>query len=1011
MNSARELPIGTVTFLFTDIEGSTALLKRLGERYGDVLADHRRILREAAELHDGREIDTQGDSFFFAFARANAALGTAVTAQRVLAQHAWPEDGQVRVRMGLHTGEPTAGEEGYVGLGVHRAARIGALAHGGQVILSSATRELVEDEVGGVSIRELGYYQLKDIDRPERLFQLDVEGLQAEFPPLKADRIAEPRRLRHRAPFLAAVAGVLAVAGAIAVLVLGQGGSASTANIGANSVGAIEASSGELFGTSAVGTPPGSVTADQGSVWAISPSTDSVSRINPKTSTRSGTIRVGANPAGVAVGGGFVWVANGLGGSVSKIDPNGNGGSGAVVDTIPVGNGPAGLVYGAGRVWVANSTDRTVSEFASASRTPLPPIGVPQGADAIAFGFGFAWVVSGSGNSVTRIDARSGTVIPPINVGNGPTSIAVGADAVWVVNSQDGTVSRIDPSTGTVKVIAVGGNPTGIAAGNRVVWVSDGPANTLSRIDPATEKVVQTVSTSNPPGSLATAAGRLYVAVGTPALAHRGGTLTVFPINPTLDSIDPATAYSQDDLSALSMTNDGLVTFQRVGGSNGTRLVPNLATSLPTVGDGGLRYTFQVRTGIHYSSGPLVQPADFRRGIERSLEYQSLKTPLGAGAYFTGIVGAKACVKTSMRCDLTTGIVVDPTARTVIFHLTAPDSDFLSKLALPAADAVPADTAFKARLPLPATGPYMITRFDLKRGVTLARNPLYREWSLAAQPDGYPDRIVYRFGSTSGVQINAVKQQTADYLPLVTDATAALRRGGYGSQLHITPTFTEDFFFLNTNLAPFDQVIVRRAVNDAIDRSRLTQLDRLTSAIRGQPTCQVLPPNSPGYVRYCLYRLDLATARRLVAASGTAGQTVTIPASPAGAPVSRYLASVLQSLGYRPRLQLFKSGGEYAANVFQHSRRYQVGLAGWVADYPSASQFFTPLLTCAASQFGDGFNVAGFCRPQLDREIASATALQISDPQSAAVLWSKVDRDVMQQAPWVPFAKRLSRSS
>ena len=133
-----ELPRGTVTLLFTDIEGSTRLLKLLGERYAEVLEEHRRILRDAASAYDGREVDTQGDSFFFAFGRANAALGAAVAAQRALAEQDWPDGADVRVRMGLHTGEPAVGDERYVGLGVHRAARIGAVAHGGQVLLSSA---------------------------------------------------------------------------------------------------------------------------------------------------------------------------------------------------------------------------------------------------------------------------------------------------------------------------------------------------------------------------------------------------------------------------------------------------------------------------------------------------------------------------------------------------------------------------------------------------------------------------------------------------------------------------------------------------------------------------------------------------------------------------------------------------------------------------------------------------------------------------------------------------------
>jgi class 3 adenylate cyclase len=187
-----ELPTGTVTFLFTDIEASTRLVQRLGEDSVAVLAEHARILRKAVEEQGGREIDNQGDSFFFAFRRAKAALSAAVLAQRALAEHAWPEGGEVRVRMGLHTGEPILGDERYVGLGVHRAARIGAVAHGGQVLLSTATRELLEDGPAGVSIRDLGLFRLKDFDREERLYQLDVAGLRSDFPPLSAQRVAEP---------------------------------------------------------------------------------------------------------------------------------------------------------------------------------------------------------------------------------------------------------------------------------------------------------------------------------------------------------------------------------------------------------------------------------------------------------------------------------------------------------------------------------------------------------------------------------------------------------------------------------------------------------------------------------------------------------------------------------------------------------------------------------------------------------------------------------------------------
>ena len=163
-----ELPTGTVTFLFTDIEGSTKLLHDLGgARYGEVLVEHERILRETFAAHDGRLVDTQGDSFFVAFRRAKDAVAAAVDAQRDLAAGSWPEGTDMRVRMGLHTGEPQVGEERYVGLGVHKAARIGAAGHGGQVLLSRTTRELVEDELPqGVTVRDLGERRLKDLERP-----------------------------------------------------------------------------------------------------------------------------------------------------------------------------------------------------------------------------------------------------------------------------------------------------------------------------------------------------------------------------------------------------------------------------------------------------------------------------------------------------------------------------------------------------------------------------------------------------------------------------------------------------------------------------------------------------------------------------------------------------------------------------------------------------------------------------------------------------------------------------
>jgi DNA-binding NarL/FixJ family response regulator/class 3 adenylate cyclase len=183
-----QLPTGTVTFLFSDVEGSTELLRRLRNAYAQVMADHERLLRAAFQTTGGHEINTQGDSFFVAFRKPKDAVGAAVEAQRALARQPWPGGAELRVRIGIHTGEATVAGDRYVGLAVHRAARICAAAHGGQVLLSQTTQALLEDEeeLGELDFSDLGPRSLKDFDRPVRIYQLLAPDLPAEFPELRS---------------------------------------------------------------------------------------------------------------------------------------------------------------------------------------------------------------------------------------------------------------------------------------------------------------------------------------------------------------------------------------------------------------------------------------------------------------------------------------------------------------------------------------------------------------------------------------------------------------------------------------------------------------------------------------------------------------------------------------------------------------------------------------------------------------------------------------------------------
>ena len=244
--SPRRLPEGVVTFLFTDIEGSTQLLNRLGDAYGEVLGMHQRLLRSCFTAHDGDEVDTKGDAFFVAFSSARLAVAAAVDAQRALHAHRWPHDDPVRVRIGVHTGEPVVIDGNYVGMDVHRAARIASAGHGGQIVVSARLRDLVAEHLPeGVTVRDLGEHLLKDLPAPEHLFQLDIDGLPDTFPPLKSMR--PPTNVPRRAAALVGrqrerreLAELITAAEVRLVTVTGPGGAGKTRLSGAVALDLLE---------------------------------------------------------------------------------------------------------------------------------------------------------------------------------------------------------------------------------------------------------------------------------------------------------------------------------------------------------------------------------------------------------------------------------------------------------------------------------------------------------------------------------------------------------------------------------------------------------------------------------------------------------------------------------------------------------------------------------------------------------------------------------------------------
>jgi YVTN family beta-propeller protein len=580
-----------------------------------------------------------------------------------------------------------------------------------------------------------------------------------------------------------------------------------------------------------------------------------------------------------------------------------------------------------------------------------------------------------------------------------------------VTNSLDGTVSRIDPTTNAVdETIQVGNGAGAIAVSGHGLWIANEYSGTVSRIDPATDTVSRRITVGNLPQGVALAAGLIWVSAKPGTTRHRGGTLNTLSLG-AVDTADPVLR----SWGASNLAYDGLTAYRRDGSGGPVQLVPDLAESLPSPTDGGTTYTFQLRRGIRFSNGELVRPEDFRRALERDL----IVGPSPAyGDPFADVIGGAACAAHPSRCDLSRGVVTDDTANTVTFHLVAPNPEFLPRLSLLDAVAVPADTPLHdvGMHPISATGPYMYARFT-PHYVLMVRNPYFHEWSHAAQPDGYPDRIVFRSVANQAAAVVAVERGTADYFwNGVPHTELDQLQTRFPSRLYLEPFIGLDALILNTRTRPFNDIRVRRAINYAIDRSEIADL--LGQAAR--PTCQVLPPYLPGYQPYCPYTLNpdragawhapnLAKAERLTASSHTRGTPITIwnlGAYQADfSPIEPYLVSLLRQLGYPARIRDLSTDNN-APSMFADSRTgAQAALGELDPTYPSAAQIIQTNFSCShfAPDSRGNANLSEFCDRRLDIDINRALAAEGQNAPDTAQLWAQADQTVTNQAPVVPL--------
>jgi peptide/nickel transport system substrate-binding protein len=836
-------------------------------------------------------------------------------------------------------------------------------------------------------------------------------------PPRPRRRVVlHPHRTRYALLMVVAITVSVALALWLADSLRGR---SSTAFVGVNHLGILSAG-GHLLGDVSVGGSPAGVANGGGATWVSNSADGTVSRVEAGSSAAQ-PIQVGTDPTGVAFGAGAVWVANSGGRTVSRIAP-------ATDNPTPIdtGNGPTAVAVSAGGVWVANAIEGTVVRISTVSLRVSPPIPVGATPSALAAGFGSIWVANAADDTVTKIDPATRRAVDSINVGGDPSALAVAGGSIWVANRADGTVSRIDPQNDTVKqTLQVGPEPSSLAPVASLLWVGVAGAQKLTALDPRTGTIVRSVRIGSLPAAIGSDGEQLFVAADAGPAAHRGGILRIV-VSGHPDSIDPAVDFTVRGVQISEATNDGLVGFRRANGAASYQVVPDLAVRRPTISLDGQTYTFQMRRGIRYSTGQLVRPDDIRTGIERALRLQP-RPPLW-GPFYGHIVGADRC--SASRCDLRRGIVTSDTAFTVTFHLATPDPNFLDELALKFADAIPGSVPLHTNThPLPATGPYMISRYDPRKGMVMVRNPNFRQWSADAQPRGFVNRIEWTFltrkselllsmtQSLWSHELESVRRGHADIaldgIPL--SQLHALRRR-YPTQVHTDATGAASTvgIFFNTHRPPFASRKARQAVNYAIDRNVTQRLWRQADA---RATCQTLPAGFPGYQPYCPYTIDrsragtytganLAQARRLVRESHTRGEHVTFWSY--YAPWGRYVRQRLNALGYRASFRELPEKQYYGTVIGAHVKA-QIGLAQWYADYPTGDDYFSYLFSCNKS-INDFFG-GGYCNHRLDGEIARAASFQGRDPATANARWAKIDRQVTNQALWAPLITAAGRTT
>jgi peptide/nickel transport system substrate-binding protein len=482
---------------------------------------------------------------------------------------------------------------------------------------------------------------------------------------------------------------------------------------------------------------------------------------------------------------------------------------------------------------------------------------------------------------------------------------------------------------------------------------------------------------------------------------NEGGTLkgayTSFP-----DYMDPQISYTAEGWTAMRPVYIPLLTYKAAEGEEGAEIIPGLAKELPKVTNGGKTYTMFLRKGLKYSNGEEIKPGDFKFAVERCFITNS-----GGSPFYTDIVGAEKFSKTKK--GGIPGIKTNEKTGEIVINLVKPRGTFENELALMFVAPVPQNTPEEDQSahPIPASGPYEITKSQPGRGWDYERNPYWAKDNgkqMTEIPSGHMDKIEIEVNRNQSTQVNDIESGKLNWIfdPPPTDRYQEVKEKFEGTQFKLEPTISTYYFWMNQSMEPFSNKKVREAVNYAVDPAALERI--YTGQIKG--TQQILPPGMPGYEKIELYPHNLKKAKELIAESGVKDKEITVwtdsesPNNDAGT----YYAGVLGELGFKTELKILNPDNYFTVIGNTSTPNLDTGFADWFEDYPHPNDFFGILLNGESIQSTNNQNFSQVNNPALNKKIDKLAQEQLGPAQEES--YHALDNEFMKEATWAPYGTR-----